>query len=155
LNQHRETHYFLHLAASRSSKRINGKGATFRGKRNLRHPEGKAIWNSFTCAMNFTSILSAGRAPGGGQLSQVEQEQQMINYVRLNHTNHPPSLANNPTQWKGISESCPFKMVLAGGMGFAMGGAFGLFMSSVRLSLSHSPYRIKHFKKLTSVLSPS
>jgi len=28
-------------------------------------------------------------------------------------------------------ESCPFKTVLSGGMGFALGGAFGLFMSSV------------------------
>lgn len=29
-------------------------------------------------------------------------------------------------------ESCPAKTVLAGGMGFALGGMFGLFMSSVR-----------------------
>lgn len=29
-------------------------------------------------------------------------------------------------------ESCPFKTVISGGMGFALGGAFGLFMSSVR-----------------------
>ena len=29
-------------------------------------------------------------------------------------------------------ESCPAKSVLAGGMGFALGGMFGLFMSSVR-----------------------
>ena len=29
-------------------------------------------------------------------------------------------------------ESCPTKTVLAGGMGFVLGGAFGLFMSSVR-----------------------
>ena len=28
-------------------------------------------------------------------------------------------------------ESCPGKTVIAGGMGFALGGAFGLFMSSV------------------------
>ena len=28
-------------------------------------------------------------------------------------------------------ESCPFKTVVSGGMGFALGGAFGLFMSSV------------------------
>ncbi|KLJ09488.1 hypothetical protein EMPG_15104, partial [Blastomyces silverae] len=27
-------------------------------------------------------------------------------------------------------ESCPVKSVMAGGMGFALGGAFGLFMSS-------------------------
>jgi hypothetical protein len=29
-------------------------------------------------------------------------------------------------------ESCPVKTVMAGGMGFALGGAFGLFMASVR-----------------------
>ena len=28
-------------------------------------------------------------------------------------------------------ESCPGKTVMAGGMGFVLGGAFGLFMSSV------------------------
>lgn len=33
-------------------------------------------------------------------------------------------------------ESCPAKTVIAGSMGFAMGGAFGLFMSSVRFSPS-------------------
>ena len=31
-------------------------------------------------------------------------------------------------------ESCPTKTVLAGGMGFVLGGAFGLFMSSVRIT---------------------
>jgi hypothetical protein len=34
-------------------------------------------------------------------------------------------------------ESCLTKSIMAGGMGFALGGAFGLFMSSVRL---HCPY---------------
>ncbi len=33
-------------------------------------------------------------------------------------------------------ESCPAKTVIAGGMGFALGGAFGLFMSSVSMSLA-------------------
>jgi hypothetical protein len=33
-------------------------------------------------------------------------------------------------------ESCLTKSIMAGGMGFALGGAFGLFMSSVRLRLS-------------------
>src|SRR2546423_5901157 len=32
-------------------------------------------------------------------------------------------------------ESCLTKSIMAGGMGFALGGAFGLFMSSVRLRL--------------------
>ena len=30
-------------------------------------------------------------------------------------------------------ESCPVKSLISGGMGFALGGAFGLFMSSVRI----------------------
>ena len=34
-------------------------------------------------------------------------------------------------------ETCPFKTVLSGGMGFALGGAFGLFMSSVRYHQSY------------------
>jgi len=33
---------------------------------------------------------------------------------------------------QGAMESCAGKTVLSGGMGFIMGGAFGLFMSSVR-----------------------
>jgi import inner membrane translocase subunit TIM22 len=33
-----------------------------------------------------------------------------------------------------IMESCPGKTVMSGGMGFVLGGAFGLFMASVRLS---------------------
>lgn len=28
-------------------------------------------------------------------------------------------------------ESCPVKTIISGGMGFALGGAFGLFMASV------------------------
>lgn len=31
-------------------------------------------------------------------------------------------------------ESCPTKTVLAGGMGIVLGGAFGLFMSSVHIT---------------------
>ena len=33
---------------------------------------------------------------------------------------------------ESVPETCPFKMVLSGGMGFMLGGAFGLFMSSMR-----------------------
>ncbi|KAI9760672.1 MAG: Mitochondrial import inner membrane translocase subunit tim22 [Chaenotheca gracillima] len=32
---------------------------------------------------------------------------------------------------QAVMESCPAKSVIAGGMGFALGGAFGLFMSSM------------------------
>lgn len=38
-------------------------------------------------------------------------------------------------------ESCPFKTVMSGGMGFALGGVFGLFMASVRLpNYSQPPF---------------
>lgn len=33
---------------------------------------------------------------------------------------------------QAVMESCPAKTVLSGTMGFALGGAFGLFMASVR-----------------------
>src|SRR5579859_5435934 len=39
-------------------------------------------------------------------------------------------------QMQAGMESCLTKSIMAGGMGFALGGAFGLFMSSVRLRLS-------------------
>lgn len=35
---------------------------------------------------------------------------------------------------QGAMESCVGKSIMAGVMGFALGGAFGLFMSSVHLS---------------------
>jgi hypothetical protein len=35
-------------------------------------------------------------------------------------------------QMQSIMESCPAKTVMSGTMGFALGGAFGLFMASVR-----------------------
>jgi len=44
-------------------------------------------------------------------------------------------------------ESCPGKTVMAGGMGFVLGGAFGLFMSSV----SDSPTATSEFILLCSV----
>lgn len=55
-------------------------------------------------------------------------------------------------------ESCPVKSVIAGGMGFALGGAFGLFMSSVCVHLqaslaapSYRPNMFKSFANLTSM----
>lgn len=37
-------------------------------------------------------------------------------------------------------ESCPTKAVMAGGMGFVLGGAFGLFMSSVSFPKSSGAF---------------
>ena len=62
--------------------------------------------------------------------------------------NHDPALEldnislTSPIQMQNATETCPFKVVLAGTMGFALGGMFGLFMSSVRLphNLSHNTH---------------
>lgn len=40
----------------------------------------------------------------------------------------------------GAMESCIGKSVMSGVAGFALGGAFGLFMSSVGLDPSNTPY---------------
>lgn len=36
------------------------------------------------------------------------------------------------SQMQALMESCPGKTAVSGVMGFALGGAFGLFMASVR-----------------------
>lgn len=46
--------------------------------------------------------------------------------------------ADSMIQMQRVMESCPAKTVLSGGMGFVLGGAFGLFMASVSLALT--PY---------------
>ncbi|MCJ1363976.1 Mitochondrial import inner membrane translocase subunit tim22 [Acarospora aff. strigata] len=52
-------------------------------------------------------------AGGGGTGGMSAQEQAMVKNMQA------------------AMESCPAKTVIAGGMGFALGGAFGLFMSSM------------------------
>lgn len=55
-------------------------------------------------------------------------------------------------------ESCPAKTVIAGTMGFGLGGMFGLFMSSVRISfgLEASPATLREqvteIEQLTDIL---
>ena len=44
-----------------------------------------------------------------------------------------------PLQMNALMESCFGKSAVSGAMGFAMGGVFGLFMASVRLSLPPRP----------------
>ncbi|OAP64754.1 mitochondrial import inner membrane translocase subunit tim22 [Fonsecaea erecta] len=63
--------------------------------------------------------MSGGAAGGNAGLS--EQEQQMVKMMQ-----------------KGM-ESCVAKSALAGGMGFVLGGAFGLFMSSMAYDTPLSP----------------
>jgi hypothetical protein len=46
-----------------------------------------------------------------------------------------------PSQMQMLMESCPGKTAVSGVMGFALGGAFGLFMASVCLLLP-SPFSL-------------
>lgn len=49
-------------------------------------------------------------------------------------------------------ESCPVKTVISGTMGFALGGAFGLFMSSVGdLALSLDPVQTPLMIKASNI----
>lgn len=62
-------------------------------------------------------------------------EQKMVRFVSLAsdtlvYVRAEPFLT---LQTVAAMESCPVKTAMAGGAGFALGGAFGLFMSSVSL----------------------
>ncbi|KAL8738883.1 MAG: hypothetical protein Q9181_000410 [Wetmoreana brouardii] len=64
--------------------------------------------------MSFPGIRGAGSVPGSGDMTGMsEAEHKMVK------------------QMQAAMESCPVKSVISGGMGFALGGAFGLFMSSM------------------------
>ncbi|KAJ9205199.1 hypothetical protein DTO271D3_3094 [Paecilomyces variotii] len=63
-----------------------------------------------------------GGAPGGGApQGMTEQEQAMVKAMQ------------------SAMESCPVKTIISGGMGFALGGAFGLFMASMSYDSSFTP----------------
>lgn len=60
------------------------------------------------------------------------QEQAIIKMVRaINNSRLCEAMLTKP-QMTGAAESCAGKTAMSGVMGFALGGAFGLFMSSVR-----------------------
>ncbi|ODM21242.1 Mitochondrial import inner membrane translocase subunit tim22 [Aspergillus cristatus] len=65
--------------------------------------------------MSFPSMTPPMGGMGGGPNMQgmSEQEQMMVKGMHA------------------AMESCPFKTVMSGGMGFALGGVFGLFMASM------------------------
>ncbi|KAL9586497.1 MAG: hypothetical protein Q9212_000857 [Teloschistes hypoglaucus] len=65
--------------------------------------------------MSFPGIPGPGSTPGGDTAGMSEMEQSIVKGMQA------------------AMESCPFKTAISGGMGFALGGAFGLFMSSVWL----------------------
>ncbi|KAF2455483.1 Tim17/Tim22/Tim23/Pmp24 family-domain-containing protein [Lineolata rhizophorae] len=60
-------------------------------------------------------------ALGGAKAGLSDQERQMVKFM------------------ESAVESCPFKTVMSGGAGFALGGAFGLFMSSMRYDTPLTP----------------
>jgi len=64
-------------------------------------------------------VGSAGSGASAGGMS--DQEQAMVKFIQT------------------AMESCPVKSVMAGGMGFALGGAFGLFMSSMSYDTPLTP----------------
>ncbi|KAK5116133.1 Mitochondrial import inner membrane translocase subunit tim22 [Meristemomyces frigidus] len=64
--------------------------------------------------MAFPGMGGMGGRSSAGMAPQQMQEQQMIKYMQM------------------AMESCPAKTVIAGTMGFGLGGVFGLFMASMR-----------------------
>lgn len=84
--------------------------------------------------MNFPGMPRGGGAVGGGGggLSAEDRQQKaIIKNVRTLGAREAAADRTNLHQMQAAMESCPAKTVLAGTMGFALGGAFGLFMSSV------------------------
>jgi import inner membrane translocase subunit TIM22 len=78
-----------------------------------------------------------GGAMTGGNAAQMDpeqlQQQQMLKMVCKPYRPHnPPHHPPNFAQMQKTMESCPGKTVVAGVMGFGLGGMFGLFMSSMR-----------------------
>ncbi|KAI9828447.1 MAG: Mitochondrial import inner membrane translocase subunit tim22 [Thelocarpon impressellum] len=75
--------------------------------------------------MNFPGMSPGGgrslSGNGAGQSAEDLQQQQIVKNMQM------------------AMESCPAKTVLAGGMGFALGGAFGLFMSSMSYDTPLTP----------------
>ncbi|MCJ1224481.1 Mitochondrial import inner membrane translocase subunit tim22 [Toensbergia leucococca] len=72
--------------------------------------------------MSFPGIPGQGFGGGGVDTAgSSSQEQMMIKYMQA------------------AMESCPAKTVISGGMGFVLGGAFGLFMSSMSYDTPLTP----------------
>ncbi|EPS37678.1 hypothetical protein H072_8565 [Dactylellina haptotyla CBS 200.50] len=73
-----------------------------------------------------------GRGGGGGaqapDFNNLTPEQQQMVMVK---------------QMQAAMESCPIKTVISGGMGFALGGVFGLFMASMSYDSLYSPNQQK------------
>lgn len=77
----------------------------------------------------------AGSGPGGDLAGMTEQEQMIVKSVRECPISFETIFFDvlSDLQMHVAMESCAGKTVMSGVMGFAIGGAFGLFMSSVCL----------------------
>jgi hypothetical protein len=113
--------------------------------------------------MNFPGMTPPiGGAGAGAQAGVNEQEQAMIKMVSypdkcgLTEEDDGDRLltrGTSDTQMQAGMESCPVKTVIAGGMGFALGGAFGLFMASVCLSSCSCSYTSVRYTWILTYLS--
>lgn len=85
--------------------------------------------------MNFPMSGGMGGGGGGGESPDMAAARNVRrNYTLLQNFCRKPGLKSHHLtmqQMSMIMESCPAKTVMAGTMGFAMGGLFGLFMASV------------------------
>ena len=83
--------------------------------------------------MNYPGIPSRGLGgDGSGTAGMSEQEQAIVKGVSF-HPSLPDQVANaTVSKMNAAMESCAGKTVVSGGVGFLLGGAFGLFMASVR-----------------------
>lgn len=82
-------------------------------------------------------------APQAGAGGLSEQEQKYVKIVWLFPIPESRSHSLIGSQVQSGMESCLVKSIMAGGMGFALGGAFGLFMSSVRVK-AEAMTRLRH-----------
>ena len=83
--------------------------------------------------MNFPGAPGRGYGGRGDTVGMSEQEQAMVRAVSYFYEENCELLLTSLLwQMQAVMESCPGKTVISGGMGFLLGGAFGLFMSSVR-----------------------
>ncbi|KAL2788833.1 Tim17/Tim22/Tim23/Pmp24 family-domain-containing protein [Aspergillus insuetus] len=74
-----------------------------------------------TSGSSAAGLLGFGGLGSGTNPGMNEQEQAMVKMMQ------------------GAMESCPFKTVLSGTMGFGLGGIFGLFMASMSYDSSFTP----------------
>ncbi|KAI5305051.1 glycogen synthase isoform 1 [Ascosphaera pollenicola] len=89
--------------------------------------------------MNFPGASGpgdSGKIPGmGGSMAQAAGS--MFPNAATSGLNEQEAAMVKMIQ--GAMESCPVKSIMAGGMGFALGGAFGLFMSSMSYDTPMTP----------------